>query len=76
MTGFSNHLCSNGDPLEAAAEQEGEEASETSKDDAETEPDILVAGDTLNDPLSAGEEDVIVNTSVEMKFVVLSVGVH
>ena len=76
VTGFSNHLCSNGDPLEAAAEQEWEEASETSKDDTETEPDILVAGDALNDPLSAGEEDVIMNTTIKMEFVVLCVGVH
>ena len=61
--------------MEAATEEEGEESSETSKDDAETEPDILIAGDALNDPLSAGEEDVVMN-SIELQFVVLCVGVH
>ena len=76
MACLSYHLRGNSNPLEATTKKEREEASETTKEDAETEPNIFIAGDTLNDPLGAGQEDVIMDTTIELESVILGVGVH
>ena len=76
MTGFSNHFSCNSDTLEAATEEQREEASKTTEEDTEAEPDILVTGDTVHKSLSAGQEDVIMDSTIGEQLVVLSVTVH
>ena len=76
MTGLSYHLSGNGDALEAAAEENAEESSKNTEEDGETEPDILVTGDAGHESLSASEEDVIMNSSIALKMMILRVTVN
>ena len=74
-TGLSYHVGGQGDPLEAAAEEESEETGEATKHHAEAQPEILVGGDGRNDPLCAGQEDVVLVWPSLAQPVVLSEGV-
>ena len=72
---LANHVRGYWDPLEAAAEEESEETGEATKHHAEAQPEILVGGDGRNDPLCAGQEDVVLVWPSLAQPVVLSEGV-
>ena len=61
--------------MEAAAEEDTEKTSEDTKEDTEAEPDMLIASDASHNPLSAGQEYVIMHPTITLKFVILRIAV-
>ena len=50
--------------------------AENAEEDGEAEPDILVTGDAGHESLSASEEDVVMNSSIALKMIILRVTVN
>ena len=73
--GLPYHVCGHGDSLEAAAEEEGEEAGQAAEEDGQTEPEVGAAGHGLAEPLQTGEEDVLLLASPAVHLLVLAEGV-
>ena len=74
-TGLPYHVRGHGDPLEAAAEEDGEEAGQGAEHHGQTEPEEGAGGDGLADSLQAGEEDVVLLSLPPAQLVVLAEGV-